>query len=61
MYKKIMLVPMMLLPLSGCVPVILVAAGATAGTTIVAQDPRPFNTILQDQNAVKQAQEMYSI
>lgn len=57
MYKKIMLVPLMLLPLSGCVPVVLVAAGATASTTIIAKDPRSFRTIVKDQNAEKRAQD----
>lgn len=56
MLKKIMIVPMMLLPLSGCVPVVLVAAGAGAGTAAIAQDPRSFSTIRQDAAATKAAQ-----
>jgi osmotically-inducible protein OsmY len=56
MYKKIVLVPLMLLPLSGCVPVVLVAAGAGAGTAAIAQDSRSFSVIKQDAAATKTAQ-----
>lgn len=51
-----LLLPLLLLPLSGCVPVVLVAAGAGAGTAAIAQDSRSFSTIKQDAEATKTAQ-----
>lgn len=56
MLKKIILAPLLLLPLSGCVPVVLVAAGAGAGTAAIAQDSRSFSVIKQDAQATKTAQ-----
>lgn len=56
MYKKIAFVLALIAPLSSCVPVVLVGAGAAAGTTLVEKDPRSLNTLQQDNQAKKQAQ-----
>lgn len=55
MFKTILFLPLALLPLSGCVPALIVA-GAGAGTAVIAQDSRSFSTIKQDAEATKTAQ-----
>lgn len=54
MLKRIFLIIVMLFPVAGCVPVILVAAGATTGA-VMYTDNRPFKTIMQDRRASQTA------
>jgi osmotically-inducible protein OsmY len=51
--KKILAIPLLLLPLTGCVPAALVV-GATAGGAVI-YDKRSFKTMREDQNAAKLA------
>jgi ABC-type transport system involved in cytochrome c biogenesis permease component len=55
MFKKIALIPVLLLPLTGCVPVVLVAAGATTGT-VIAKDPRGFGVAKRDRQTTLKTQ-----
>ncbi len=55
--KKLLLLIALICPLYGCVPTVLVAAGAAAGAS-VAEDNRSIKTMLQDRHAAQTAQNM---